>query len=181
MVRRLSWASLSSPTRLFQVFCFSMLAWSALYASLAKARAASTYRQTAYRIDNAIDLMFSIALCDGDGGERGGGCMHPWPRHELRPPTTDRIEDRHCCRVDVLHCFVWWGCCGGKGGGGGGMRPRPRRELQLPTADSTEARHCQRVDMCNICHCFVWGQRKGRGEGCMWFSNHNGSPSMEPF
>ncbi len=94
-----------------------MLAWSALYASLAKARAASTYRQTAYRIDNAIDLMFSIALCDGDGGERGGGGMRPWPRRELQLPTADSTEARHCQRVDMCNICLCVGAEEGKGGG----------------------------------------------------------------
>ena len=46
-----------------------------MYASLAKALAASTYRQTGYRLDTDVGLMCSIALCGGDvwGGGGGGG------------------------------------------------------------------------------------------------------------
>ncbi len=99
-----------------------------MYASLAKALAASTYRQTGYRLDTDVGLMCSIALCGGDvwGGGGGGGvwggrggqgdCMRPWPRRVLHLPKRDRIEARHCCRVDVFYGFVWWGCWGGRGG-----------------------------------------------------------------
>ena len=43
-----------------------------MYASLAKALAASTYRQTGYRLDTDVGLMCSIALCGGDVWGGGG-------------------------------------------------------------------------------------------------------------